>query len=81
LREGERRIAGAALDVWYRYPHDVGPMLPAHPRFQELPNVLMTPHVARWTEGTLEMRARLIAENIQHTAPGESPLNLIAPPS
>src|SRR5437867_3295507 len=41
------------------------------------PNVLMTPHVSGWTEGMLEARAKLIAENIQRTARGESPLNLI----
>jgi hypothetical protein len=31
------------------------------------------------TERTLQRRARLIAENIQRTAPGEPPQNLIAP--
>jgi len=37
----------------------------------------MTPHVSGWTEGMLEARAKLIAENIERTARGESPLNLI----
>ena len=73
----EQRIAGAALDVWYRYPKAAGPTLPARQPFHELPNVLMTPHVSGWTEGMLEARAKLIAENIQRTARGESPLNLI----
>jgi phosphoglycerate dehydrogenase-like enzyme len=73
----ERRIAGAALDVWYRYPRDAGPTLPARRPFHELDNVLMTPHVSGWTEGMLEARAKLIAENIQRTARGEPPLNLI----
>src|SRR5438876_5224863 len=73
-------IAGAALDVWYRYPTDAGPTLPAHRPFHELPNVLMTPHVAGWTEGTLEARAKLIAENIGRVARGEPPLNLIGLP-
>ena len=73
----ERRIAGAALDVWYRYPKDAGPTLPARRPFHELDNVLMTPHVSGWTEGMLEARAKLIAENIQRTARGEPPLNLI----
>jgi phosphoglycerate dehydrogenase-like enzyme len=40
----------------------------------------MTPHVAGWTEGTLEARAKLIAENIGRAARGETPLNLIPPP-
>ena len=73
----ERRIAGAALDVWYRYPKEAGPTLPARRPFHELDNVLMTPHVSGWTEGMLEARAKLIAENIQRTARGEPPLNLI----
>lgn len=73
----ERRIAGAALDVWYRYPTAAGTTLPANQSFHELPNVLMTPHVSGWTDGMLEARARLIAENIRRTARGELPLNLI----
>ncbi len=76
----KRRIAGAALDVWYRYPSGPGPTLPARRAFHELPNVLMTPHVSGWTDGMLEARAKLIAENIHRTARGEPPANLIASP-
>jgi phosphoglycerate dehydrogenase-like enzyme len=43
-----RSIAGAALDVWYRYPREPGRAAPARRPFHELPNVLMTPHVAGW---------------------------------
>lgn len=74
-------IAGAALDVWYRYPTAPGPVRPSNRPFHELPNVLMTPHVAGWTEGTLDARARLIAENIGRVARNEAPLNLIPPPA
>ncbi|HEY3065775.1 MAG TPA: 2-hydroxyacid dehydrogenase [Methylomirabilota bacterium] len=73
-----RTIAAAALDVWYRYPSQPGPTPPARRPFHELPNVLMTPHASGWTEGMLEARARLIAENIRRTARGEPPLNSIA---
>jgi phosphoglycerate dehydrogenase-like enzyme len=73
----ERTIAGAAIDVWYRYPTGPGPTAPAHQPFHELPNVLMTPHVSGWTEGMLEARAKVIAENIHRTARGEPPVNLI----
>ena len=73
----ERRIAAAALDVWYRYPTSAGPTWPAHRAFHELPNVLMTPHVSGWTEGMLQARASLIAANIDRVARGEPPLNLI----
>ena len=76
----ERRIAAAALDVWYRYPSSPGSTLPARRPFHELPNVLMTPHVSGWTEGMLEARAKLIAENIRRTARGEAPTNLIPSP-
>lgn len=74
----ERRIAGAALDVWYRYPAGPGPTFPARHAFHELPNVLMTSHVSGWTDGMLAARAQLIAENIQRTAEGVPPANLVA---
>ncbi|MGH8067911.1 MAG: 2-hydroxyacid dehydrogenase [Candidatus Entotheonellia bacterium] len=70
-------IAGAALDVWYQYPTGPGPTFPARHAFQALANVLMTPHVSGWTEGMLEARATLIAENIQRAARGEPPVHLI----
>ena len=74
-----RAIAGAALDVWYRYPREPGPTAPATRPFHELPNVLMTPHVSGATDGTLEARAKLIATNIERVARGQPPLNVIAP--
>jgi phosphoglycerate dehydrogenase-like enzyme len=37
----------------------------------------MTPHVSGWTDGTLEARASLIAENIRRTAHGEPVLNQV----
>jgi phosphoglycerate dehydrogenase-like enzyme len=72
------RLAGAALDVWYRYPTSAGSTAPATTPFQELSNVIMTPHVSGWTEGMLEARAGVIAENIARTARGDRPLNAIA---
>lgn len=73
----QRAIAGAVLDVWYRYPTDERPTFPANHAFHELPNVLMTPHVSGWTEGMLKARAKVIAENIHRVARGEPPVNLI----
>jgi phosphoglycerate dehydrogenase-like enzyme len=75
----ERSIAGAALDVWYRYPRAAGPVPPASRPLNDLPNVLMTPHVSGWTEGMLDARVKLIAENIRWVAHRETPLNLVAP--
>jgi len=70
-------IAGAALDVWYRYPAGDAPTHPGHRPFHTLPNVLMTPHVSGWTEGMMDARAGVIAENIHRIARGEAPINLI----
>ena len=70
-------IAAAALDVWYRYPTGDAPTHPGHRPFHALPNVLMTPHVSGWTEGMMDARAGVIAENIHRAARGEAPLNHI----
>jgi phosphoglycerate dehydrogenase-like enzyme len=75
----DKQIAGAAVDVWYRYPTNADPTLPSTEPFHELDNVLMTPHMSAATEGMLEERAKLIAENIERTARGEAPLNEISP--
>lgn len=74
------RLAGAALDVWWRYPTAPGTTLPATRPFHELRNVLMTPHISGWTEGMLNARAAVIAENVALTARGETPLNLVEAP-
>jgi phosphoglycerate dehydrogenase-like enzyme len=71
------RLAGAALDVWYRYPHDDRPTLPADQPFHELPNVLMTPHMPGGTQGTIQSRAALVAANIDRVGRGETPVNLV----
>jgi phosphoglycerate dehydrogenase-like enzyme len=72
------RLGGAALDVWYRYPTGPDPTRPARLPFHELSNVLMTPHVSGWTDGTLEARARVIAENIRRIARHEPVVNAIS---
>ncbi len=71
-----RRLTGAALDVWYRYPGAAG-TFPASRPFHELPNVLMTPHTSGSTEGMMEARARVIAENIGRASRNEPPVNLL----
>ncbi len=73
------RLAGAALDVWYRYPTSGEPTLPAAQPFHQLGNVLMTPHVSGWSEGMLHTRAGLIVENIARTARSAPPLKAIGP--
>ena len=63
----QRSIAGAALDIWYRYPPEPGPTARRRP----LPRVAECAddtHVSGWTDGMLEARAKLIAENIRRVA-------------
>ena len=72
-------IAGAALDVWYRYPVSADPTPPSTQLFHELANVIMTPHVSGWTEGMIVARAKVIADNIERTARGDLPINAIDP--
>lgn len=65
------RIA-AAIDTWYRYPSAAEPApRPSRLPFHELPNVLMTPHMSGWTDGTIRRRQRSMAENILRLGRGE----------
>jgi len=73
----DRRIAGAALDVWYRYPQGGAPAFPAAQPFHELPNLIMTPHVAGWTDGMMRARADVVAGNIDRVLRDALPMNLI----
>lgn len=74
----DHQIAGAALDVWYTYP-PVGKLgQPSRYPFQALSNVIMTPHIAGWTHGTVGRRMDFIAANIERVARGEEPLNVVA---
>lgn len=75
------RIAGAALDVWYRYPAAAGVQAPSTQPFHALDNVIITPHVSGWTEGMLDARAGRIADNIGRIARGEAPLDAVGPAS
>ena len=74
----EKRIAGAALDVWYRYP-EAGKqtLLPSRLPFHELDNVLMTPHLSAWTDRMIERRWRKIAANLDALAEGHPLQNIV----
>jgi phosphoglycerate dehydrogenase-like enzyme len=72
-------IAGAIIDVWYRYPpqgETQGPP-PASLPFHELDNILMTPHASAWTDGLLPRRNRAVAENLNRLARGEPLVNVV----
>ncbi len=64
------------LDTWYVYPdaENPGPM-PSHLPFHELTNVVMTPHMSGWTQGTIDRRRAAMAENVNRLARGEPLLN------
>ena len=77
LRDGT--IGGAALDTWWRYPNaqEPEPRPSRHP-FQDLPNVIMTPHCSPRTEETIERRSREVARNIDRFVRGEPLSNIVA---
>lgn len=71
LREG--RIAGAALDVFPVEP------IPANSPLWELPNLILSPHVAGTSGKYLERAAELFAENLRRYVTNEPLLNLFDP--
>lgn len=59
-------LAGAALDVWYQYPptgSEYGK--PSHLPLDELPNVLLSPHVAGSTHTAARQNILQTAENVK----------------
>jgi phosphoglycerate dehydrogenase-like enzyme len=77
----ERRIGGAAIDTWYRYPAQGETRgEPSSLPFRDLDNVIMTPHGSGWTEGLRPRRCRLIAQNLDRLARGEPLVNMVRQP-
>lgn len=68
----EKRIGGAAIDTWYRYPTP-GQITgePSSLPFASLPNLVMTPHMSGWTTGTIRRRQAAMAANIGRLSRGE----------
>jgi phosphoglycerate dehydrogenase-like enzyme len=61
-----KRIGGAIIDTWYTYPNsDNLETLPSNLPFETLTNLVMTPHMSGWTNGTVLRRQQAIAENIR----------------
>jgi len=67
----ERRIAGAALDVF-----ETEPLPPGHP-FWRLPNVLLSPHCADHVPGWIEAATRLFLGNLERFRRGEPLANVV----
>ena len=72
------RLAGAAIDVWHRYPdNSAQTLLPSALPFHELENVLLTPHLSAWTESMIERRWTKIAANLDALAEGRQLENVV----
>ncbi|AOS64737.1 2-hydroxyacid dehydrogenase [Actinoalloteichus hymeniacidonis] len=73
----QRRIGGAALDVWWSHPKD-GVGTRGHTRpFDGLDNVVLTPHHSGHTAETFGGRAAEIAANIARLAEGAPLTNVV----
>lgn len=70
-------IAGAAIDVWYRYPAADGFGKPSTLPFESLDNVILTPHSSAVTEETFRGRSQEIIENINRLAAGWPVRNVV----
>jgi phosphoglycerate dehydrogenase-like enzyme len=78
----DRRIGGAVIDTWYRYPPPGASRAePSSLPFRDLDNVIMTPHASGWTDGLRPRRCRLIAQNLDRLARGEPLVNVVREPA
>jgi len=68
----EKRIAGAALDVYEREPM-------VEPGLINLPNVVLTPHLGSAARETRERAAAIVVENILAVIEGRRPPNIFNP--
>lgn len=74
----QERIGGAIIDTWYNYPAaGSGTAAPSALPFETLPNVLMTPHMSGWTDGTVRRRQAVISENVRRVMTGRDCLNVV----
>ncbi|MEM6441835.1 MAG: NAD(P)-dependent oxidoreductase, partial [Pseudomonadota bacterium] len=73
-----KRIGGAVIDVWYNYasPADPDPW-PCNRPFQDLDNVILSPHRSAVTEAMHARRWRFVAENCLRIGRGEPPENVV----
>ena len=75
----EKRIHGAGLDVWWRYPKEWrgNAIPPADVPFHELDNIVVSPHRAAYSEPVQRELFLFAAKNILRFIRGETPLNII----
>jgi len=74
----QRRIE-AVIDTWYDYPTRDNPHTqPGRLPFNQLTNLVMTPHMSGWTAGMIRRRQETIAQNIGRLSRGEALVNVVA---
>jgi len=66
----------AALDTWWTYP-DTRDGRPYHRPFHELPNVVMTPHIAPSVPGQRARAMEAALDNVLRFLRGEKPRNVV----
>jgi len=69
----QRRIAGAAFDVYETHP------LSLQSPFLKLDNVVLTPHIGGATDGTVKRHSESMAQEIERFIEGKRPRNLVNP--
>lgn len=69
----EKRIGGAALDVFEQEP------LPADSPLRQLENAYLSPHAATWTQNYHTGSGAMAAENLIRVLRGEKPLSIVNP--
>ena len=69
----ERRIAGAAFDIYQTHP------LSAHSPLLKLDNVVLTPHIGGATDGTVTRYSRMMVEDIIRFLDGKQQKDLVNP--
>lgn len=65
------RLAGAAIDVTEQEP------LPADSHLRELENLIITPHIAWYTEDSIDSLKEKLANEIVRVSRGERPINVV----
>jgi len=67
----ERRIAGAALDVYIQEP------LPADHPFTQLDNITLSPHTMSWSDNNFRDQGQAVCDNVVTVLRGEVPPHIV----
>ncbi len=72
-----KKIAGAGIDVWWKYPPS--PDAPSPKGIHKLDNVVATPHKGGWSKKAWKKCLQFSALNIKRFVQGLQPFNIIPP--